>query len=154
MFGRVHRHAMLLRTLTPIKGTPRITVRCKPSFEYNSRLPVIEYGTAHVKYVGAEQTIRLTSDISCSYILKEVPFLLREEQHFVLCPDEPLTRSLTDIIKDFKANTEDFWTEWCKYVNLPFEYQKHVLRASLILRISAFDDTGAIPNALTSSIPF
>ena len=87
-----------------------------------------------------------------SFVINEMPFILLEDKHFILSLDESIGRSLKDIIKDFENNTKTFWQEWCMYVNLPFEFQKEVLRSSMIIRISAFDESGGLLNCMTTSI--
>ncbi|GAG31417.1 unnamed protein product, partial [marine sediment metagenome] len=44
-------------------------------------------------------------------------------------------------------------TEWVRYLGIPFEWQDAVIRAAITLKLNAFDDTGAIVAAMTTSIP-
>lgn len=87
-------------------------------------------------------------------MLNSIPFVLHEDKHFIISTDETITRSLVDTVKDFLSNTKAYWAEWVKYLNLPFEFQKFVLRSAIMLRICIFDDSGCIMKAMTSSIPY
>ena len=145
---------MLVRKISPIKGFPLVTVRCKPSFNYNAVFPTVECGSNHIRFEGPNQIVRLSTDLAVSYVINEIPFMLSEDKHFIISTDESITKSLVDTVKDFSANTKAFWGEWCKYVNMPFEFQKYVLRCALTLRICVFDDSGAIVKSLTASIPY
>lgn len=33
-------------------GTPNVTIRCRPSFNYNAILPTVESGANHIRYDG------------------------------------------------------------------------------------------------------
>ena len=59
-----------------IPGIRRITIRVRPTFEYGSTRPQTSFGSNHARFIGAETTLRVTSDIGPSYILNETPFLL------------------------------------------------------------------------------
>src|SRR5690606_17225093 len=38
-------------------------------------------------------------------------------------------------------------------LSIPFEWQEEIIRAAITLKLAAFDDTGAVVAALTTSIP-
>jgi hypothetical protein len=40
--------------VTPVKGTPSISVICRASIHYNSQFPDIETGSNHIKFEGNE----------------------------------------------------------------------------------------------------
>lgn len=86
--------SMLIRIITPINCSPSITIRCRPSFHYNSIFPTLENGANHIKYEGPGIIARLQTNIPVSYILDEVPFVLQEEKYIIICGDEPLTKSV------------------------------------------------------------
>src|SRR5690606_33853141 len=48
---------------------------------------------------------------------------------------------------------EAYWLEWSRYLAIPFEWQNAVIRAAITLKLSAYEDTGAIIAAMTTSIP-
>lgn len=49
--------------------------------------------------------------------------------------------------------TLDYWREWVRYLGLPFEWQDAVIRSAITLKLSNFEETGAIIAAMTTSIP-
>jgi GH15 family glucan-1,4-alpha-glucosidase len=40
-----------------------------------------------------------------------------------------------------------------RFLGIPFEWQEAVIRAAITLKLNAYDDTGAIIAAMTTSIP-
>ncbi|MDX1581738.1 MAG: glycoside hydrolase family 15 protein, partial [Alphaproteobacteria bacterium] len=71
----------------------------------------------------------------------------------VLGPDETLSEGLLAAGRDFLEQTEQYWQEWCRYLSLPFEWQPAVIRAAITLKMSSFEESGAIIAAATTSIP-
>ena len=46
-----------------------------------------------------------------------------------------------------------YWRNWSRALSLPLEWQDAVIRAAITLKLSLFEDTGAIVAAMTTSIP-
>src|SRR5262249_45044558 len=46
-----------------------------------------------------------------------------------------------------------YWRRWIKGSRIPRDYQKHVIRSALALKLHQFEDTGAIIASSTTSIP-
>jgi GH15 family glucan-1,4-alpha-glucosidase len=53
----------------------------------------------------------------------------------------------------FFGETRKYWHRWVRFLGIPFEWQEAVIRAAITLKLSAYDDTGAIVAAMTTSIP-
>ncbi|MCW5590946.1 MAG: glycoside hydrolase family 15 protein, partial [Burkholderiales bacterium] len=47
----------------------------------------------------------------------------------------------------------DYWHDWVRDLSIPFEWQDEIIRAAITLKLAAYDDTGAVVAALTTSIP-
>ena len=152
-YGRTFRPPMILRQVIPLSGTPRVTIRLRPTCDYGSRLPEITRGSNHVRYVMPDLTLRLTTDAPVTYVLEEVPFLLETPVTFVLGPDETLSGAVGATFRDFCDQTEHYWREWVRYLSLPFEWQTAVIRAAITLKLSYFEESGAVIAAPTTSIP-
>ncbi len=152
-FGRVFRPTMLVRHIRPLSGTPRIQVRLRPTYNHGTRQPERTRGSNHIRYVMPDLTLRLTTDAAVSYIYDEIPFVLESPITLVLGPDESLTEGAGETGKDFHDRTDDYWREWCRYLSIPFEWQEAVVRAAITLKLSSFEESGAIIAAPTTSIP-
>lgn len=152
-FGRVYRPGMLIRQVVPIAGAPRVRVRLRPTYGFGREDPETTHGSNHIRYVMPDLTLRLTTNGSVSYILEEVPFILETPLALILGPDESLTPAVTECVRDFLEKTDEYWKEWCRYLSLPFEWQEQVIRAAITLKLSNFEESGAIIAAPTTSIP-
>ncbi|MEQ1438961.1 glycoside hydrolase family 15 protein [Fontimonas sp. SYSU GA230001] len=153
MHGRSFRPQMIVRSILPLAGSPRIRVRIRPSFDYGQTAPTITRGSNHLRYVGPERTLRLTTDAPASYILSETPFLIERRTNLILGPDETLLEAVDHVARRFDEETESWWRDWTRRLALPLEWQDAVIRAAITLKLCTFEETGAIVAALTTSIP-
>ncbi len=151
-FERMFRPAVLIRRVRRMHGRPRITVRIKPLFGWGAQQPGITRGGNHVRYVGPEQTLRLTTDAPVSYILDETPFIVDRPISRILGPDETLLDEIEPTSRRHLERTIDHWHGWVRVLSIPFEWQDAVIRAAITLMLCNFEETGAIVAALTTSI--
>jgi len=152
-FGRVFRPMMLVRRITRIAGNPRIRYRVRPACEFGASRPQITWGSHHIRYVTPELTLRLTTDASISAVMEERAVFLDSSNTFLLGPDESISESIGELGRHFHEETRAYWQQWVRYLAIPFEWQDAVIRAAITLKLNAFDDTGAIVAAVTTSIP-
>ncbi|MCB2106982.1 MAG: glycoside hydrolase family 15 protein, partial [Rhodobacteraceae bacterium] len=152
-FGRRFRPMALVRYLKPIKGTPRIRLRIRPTFDYGAQPASITRGANHVRYVGPDHTVRLTTNAPVTYVLGEDWFHLERPLSFFLGPDESLTIPVEDTTGEFLDLTVSYWREWVRTLAVPLEWQEAVIRAAITLKLCWFEETGAIVAAMTTSIP-
>jgi GH15 family glucan-1,4-alpha-glucosidase len=150
--GRMFRPRMMVRTLRPVAGRPKVLLRMRPSFEHGSLRPAVTHGSNHVRWVGAEQALRCTTNAPVSYLLAETPFCLEEALSFVFGADEALYGGVADTARDFMERTERFWRLWSRGLALPLEWQEAVIRAAITLKLCSFEETGAIVAAMTTSV--
>ncbi len=150
---RLFQPVTLVRRLQRVAGSPRIVVRLRPTFEYGRSRPAVTMGSNHLRYVGPEFTLRLTTDASLTWILEERAFLLDDQVTFLLGPDETVPGALGEVGRHFIEDTLAYWHDWVRRLAIPFEWQGAVIRAAITLQQNQFDDTGAIVAAMTSSIP-
>ncbi len=68
--GRTYRPVMIVRRLRAVIGNPRIRVRIKPAMDYGARQPEVTHGSNHIRYVIPNNTVRLTTDVPISFVLK------------------------------------------------------------------------------------
>ncbi len=151
--GRFYRPTMLVRRVRPLRGTPRVRVSLAPRFDWGRQIPAITSGSNHIRYVGEQQTLRLQTDASISHVLAHTPFLLTHELNFLLGPDETLEGGIGETARHFEQETRAYWRDWSQRLALPLEWQDAVIRAAITLKLSLYEDTGAIVAAMTTSIP-
>jgi GH15 family glucan-1,4-alpha-glucosidase len=152
-FGRMYCPVMLVRQLRCLAGSPRITVRLRPSRDYGSARAATTFGSNHVRYLCGGFVLRATTDYSISALLEEIPVVLQGTASFVLGPDETLQGAAGETARRFLEETASYWREWVRDLSIPFEWQDAVIRAAIALKLSVVDDTGAVAAAVTTSIP-
>jgi GH15 family glucan-1,4-alpha-glucosidase len=152
-FGRTFRPMMLVRRVRRVTGGPRITVRVRPACDYGAARPEITWGSNHIRYVGPELVLRLTTEASITAVLQETPFFLEDSITLLLGPDETVHEAPSEVGRRFFEETAQFWRAWVRTLAIPYEWQGAVIRAAITLKLNAFDDTGAIVAAMTTSIP-
>jgi GH15 family glucan-1,4-alpha-glucosidase len=150
---RMFRPLTMVRRVKVLHGTPRVRVLVRPRFDWGRVQPTLTQGSHHIRYVGTPQTLRLTSDAPLSYVLEETYFLMDRQMNFILGPDETLMGGIEDTAREFEQETTAYWTTWVRRLAIPLEWQDAVIRAAITLKLSLFEDTGAIVAAMTTSIP-
>ena len=150
---RMFRPLMLVRRVRLLGSPLRIRVRLRPRYDWGRLAPQVTQGSHHVRYVGPEQTLRLNTDMSLNYLLEEAFFLLDQTTNFLLGPDETLEGGIGDTAHAFEKETINYWRTWSRRLAVPLEFQDVVIRAALTLKLSLYEDTGAIIAAMTTSIP-
>ena len=151
--SRYFRPMTLVRRVKPIAGAPRIRVMLDVRFDWGRYDPAITQGSNHLRFVGDAFTVRLTTDAPITHLRKRQPFVLTREHNFLLGADESLTDGIADTARLFEQETMSYWRKWSQRLHIPLEWQTAVIRAAITLKLSLFEDTGAIVAAMTTSIP-
>lgn len=152
-YGRMFRPMMLVRRVKRLSGSPRLTVRLRPAQADGSSRPETTWGSNHIRYVAPSLTLRLTTDASLTSILQERAFFLEDTITLLLGADETLHEGASETGRRFLDETTQYWREWVRSLATPYEWQEAVIRAAITLKLNAYDDTGAIVAAMTTSIP-
>jgi GH15 family glucan-1,4-alpha-glucosidase len=153
LHGRMFAPAMLVRIVRRTTGRPRIALKVRPAIDYGSERAEIRCGAHHISYSGMSQSMRLTTDAPVSAVIDERPFFLHESVTLLMGPDETVDGSPHEVGRSFYERTQAYWHRWVRNLAIPFEWQDVVIRAAITLKLNAFDDTGAIVAAVTTSIP-
>jgi len=152
-FGRIFRPTTLMRIIKPFGETPRIRIRLRPVFHYGLHAPQITRGSNHIRYVGTDTSLRLTTNAALTYLLEETPFILEDQVVLMLGPDESLRGPVLETGREFLEQTIAYWRALTMRLSVPFEWQEPVIRAAITLKLCSFEETGGIVAAMTTSIP-
>ena len=98
-------------------------------------------------------TLRLSTDAPVSHVLSGQAFVLTREHNFLLGADETLVDGIADTARHFEQETTAYWRSWSRALAIPLEWQDAVIRAAITLKLSLYEETGAIVAAMTTSIP-
>lgn len=152
-YGRSFHPTQLIRRIEPLSGLPRIVCRVRPTFDYGQPAAASSQGSNHIRYSSGASHIRVTTDLAVSYIVHETPFALTHPVTLVIGGDEPIESAIDPMSREFLDETRDFWISWVRGLAIGYDWQPEVIRAAISLKLCAFEETGAIIAALTTSIP-
>ena len=151
--SRYFRPMTLVRRVKAIHGAPRIRVVLDVCFDWGRQAAQVTRGSNHLRFVGDELALRLNTDAPISHLLSRQPFVITGEFNFLLGTDEPLQEGIADTARLFEQETVMYWRKWSQRLHIPLEWQDAVIRAAITLKLSLYEDTGAIVAAMTTSIP-
>jgi GH15 family glucan-1,4-alpha-glucosidase len=151
--GRMFRPLTLIRRVKVLSGSPRMRVIIRPRFDWGRFAPELTRGSSHVRYVGPGMSLRLNTDVPINYVLAESFFVVDRPMNFILGPDETLMGGIEDTARHFEQETVSYWRAWSRALSIPLEWQEAVIRSAITLKMSLYEDTGAIIAAMTTSIP-
>ena len=151
--GRIYRPGAFIRIIRPVRGAPRVRIRLRLATDWCTGLAERTFGSNHIRYAGAAVTLRLTTNCPVSHVIEERVFRLEDELALFLGPDEPFAGEVLSTSLNMLRETKTYWREWVRTLALPLEWQKVVIRAAITLKLCAYEETGAIVAALTTSIP-
>ena len=150
---RYYKPLMLIRKIEPLEGNPRITVKCKPVYEYGKNKMLANRGSNHIHYQGSDEQMQLSTNVSLNYILDEKAFILNETKYLILTYGYNLDAPIVSTAENFLRETISYWRLWIKHSSIASFYQPLVIRSALVLKIHQYEDTGAIIAASTTSLP-
>ena len=152
-YDRYYKPLMLIRKVEPISGSPKIRIECQPVTERGQIQLTPSQGSNHIRYMGIDQELRLTTNAPLTYVCEKKSFALQRPVYLVLTYGRPLEAPIESTSERFLQSTREYWQAWVKSTSIPNFHQRLVLRSALILKIHQFEDTGAIIAASTTSLP-
>lgn len=151
--GRYATPLEVCRIVRPISGTPRIAVDFAPRPDY-ARGAGATLVTQHgVDILDAGAPVHLFSNLPGDYIVEHREIALRTPLYFVLSWGDRLETPTLASLEHALSETILGWRLWAKTCALPSFAPSHVLRSALTLKMHAYEQTGAIIAAATTSIP-
>jgi len=150
---RVFRPAQLVRRIQPLQGHPRVRFIVRPRSQWGATKPAVTHGSNHLRFVGASDTLRLTTNAPLSYVIQETWVSLFGPVSMLLGPDETLHGGIEQTAREFEEQTALYWRYWTRRLALPYEWQEAVIRSAITLKMCQYEETGAIVAAMTTSIP-
>jgi pentatricopeptide repeat protein len=152
-YNRIFRPVSFARLVKPVAGAPRIRVRLEPATDYGARPCDRTWGSNHIRYVGSQIALRMTTNAPVGHIVHGRTFRAEGEYAFFLGPDETFAGDVLTSVRLMAEETNTYWREWVRTLALPLQWQQEVIRAAIALKLCVFEETGAIVAALTTSVP-
>jgi GH15 family glucan-1,4-alpha-glucosidase len=152
-YDRNYHPAMVVRIVRRLAGRPRLRMLLQPAENYGERERRTTVGSHHIRYLGRDADLRMTTNGSVAVIQEQRVFVLEDTLAFILGPDETIHESVTLLSQRLLDATREYWTDWVRSLAVPFEWQEAVIRAAITLKLCSYEDTGAIIAAVTTSVP-
>jgi GH15 family glucan-1,4-alpha-glucosidase len=150
---RYYKPLMLIRKIEVLKGNPQIVVKCQPVADYGRTIPEQSLGSNHIRFQGFDSQVRLTTNISLSYVIDKQGFVLNEPKYLVLTYGSAIEGGIEETAESFLTKTTNYWRKWVKATSIVDFHQRSGIRSALLLKIYQYEDTGAIIAAATTSLP-
>ncbi len=141
------------RLLRPLEGRPRLAVRFDPRPDYARERPTLLAAEHGLAFEGAGRPYTLQTNLPLDYVLGGRAFTLDAPRFFTL--DYGLVgapQHLDDIHRELDLTIAG-WRQWARNSSLPGFADEDVMRSALCLKLHAYEDTGAIIAATTTSVP-
>jgi GH15 family glucan-1,4-alpha-glucosidase len=145
--------AEIHRLIRPIDGTPRIRVVFEPRPDYARKPPEIIPDAQGIEVQGGPLRSFLRTNVPPPYFEGGQPVRVDRPLFFVLSSGRPTIYDTSAAVANALEVTIKGWREWVRATNLPSFAPEAVLRSALCLKLHAYNDTGAIIAAATTSLP-
>jgi GH15 family glucan-1,4-alpha-glucosidase len=143
----------IVRLIEPLGGRPVVRVRLRPCANYGSETPRVTRGSHNLAYQAGTASFRVTTNASLSAIADESSFVVDSPVAFILGVDQTVEEAPQTLAVSLLEETREYWQDWVRGLWIPFDWQEAVIRAAISLKLSSYEDTGAVLAALTTSIP-
>lgn len=152
-YGRIFRPHALYRIVEPIQGTPLLKVVCDPVIGWEKTKPKAIRGSSHIRFDFRNDSLRLNTNMSLTYLLNQISVPVQEKIYFGLSWGSSLEEDLADVSERFLRKTLEYWRHWVQHCSIPSLHQAQTIRSALALKLHCYEDTGAILASLTTSLP-
>ena len=152
--GLRHRAPLrMVRMMRPLRGRPRLSVELDPRPDY-ARTEASIVPTDHGVIIGgAGVPLTLYSNLPAPYLTNGSEFTLDRPRYFVLdCGSQHPPMHLDEVNHELDLTIAG-WRAWAQSCWLPGFKDDEVIRSALCLKLHAYNETGAIIAATTTSIP-
>ncbi|AQQ09267.1 Trehalase [Sedimentisphaera cyanobacteriorum] len=154
--GFYHCPPEVVRFIRHIKGEPEVMIKCDPRPAYAKDGTVVSKNGEYIKYStkkGAYESVYLYTDFSFDDVIASKPVKITTNHFLLLGYNQKLFRPDLDWIELEYQRTRVYWMGWVSKTKVYTNYQKEVERSSLVLKLLAYQKTGAILAAATTSLP-
>ena len=154
--GIYHCPPDIIRYIRPVSGTPKFRVHFQPRPAYAQHETKIVATEGFIKAMttkGSYESIYLYTNLPFDKIVSAKPIELKQEAFLALSYNQKLFKPDIDWVRLEYQRTKVYWLGWLGKTQAFTKYQKEVERSSLVLKLLAYQKTGAILAAVTTSLP-
>jgi len=154
--GLYHCPPDIIRYIRHLSGRPQIRIHYRPRPAYAQYPTKVEMTNEFIKHLtikGQYESVYLYTDLPFENVANAGNITIERDCFLLLSYNQKLIRPDLDRIKLEFEQTKVYWMGWLAKTKVFTRYQKEVERSSLILKLLAYQKTGAILAAATTSLP-
>jgi GH15 family glucan-1,4-alpha-glucosidase len=154
--GMYHCPPDIVRYIRHISGKPEIRVVYDPRPAYSQHEVKKEVRDEYIKHVttgGSYESTYLYSDLDYQRIADGEPLVINRDCYFLLSYNQKLMELSLDTILLEYEKTRVYWMDWSATTRRFARFNDEITRSALVLKLLAFQKTGAILAAVTTSLP-
>ncbi len=154
--GLYHNPPDIVRYIRVISGRPKIRIHYQPRPAYaqhRTRTEITDEFIKHLTVKGQYESVYLYTDLPFEKVVNAKPVTLQKDCFLLLSYNQKLFTPDFDFVKLEFERTKVYWMGWVAKTKIVTGYQKEVERSSLVLKLLAYQKTGAILAAATTSLP-
>ncbi|MBN2134052.1 MAG: glycoside hydrolase family 15 protein [Sedimentisphaerales bacterium] len=154
--GTYHCPPDVIRYIRHLSGKPhvRIVYDPRPAYARNPvRTTVTDEFIKHCTTRGAYESVYLYSDLPLKKIAAGELVSIERDHFLLLSYNQKLVHPEIDWALLELERTKVYWMGWLARTTLVSEYREAVERSALVLKLLAYQETGAILAAVTTSLP-
>ncbi|MEJ2703857.1 MAG: glycoside hydrolase family 15 protein [Sedimentisphaerales bacterium] len=154
--GLYHCPPEIIRYIRHLSGKPQIRIHYQPRPAYAqhpTRMEITDEFIKHLTTKGQYESVYLYTDLPFEAVANAGPVTIERDCFLLLNYNQKLVRPDLDWIQLEFERTKVYWLGWVAKTKVFTHYQKQVERSSLVLKLLAYQKTGAILAAATTSLP-
>ena len=154
--GQYHCPPDIIRYIRLVSGRPEISIEYDPRPVYATRPVRCEIRREYIKHLtnkGAYESMYLYSDLDHGKVAGGEPIVITRDCYLLMSYNQKLVELNLDAILLEYEKTRVYWMDWSSKTRRFARYNEEIIRSALALKLLAFQKTGAILAAVTTSLP-
>lgn len=146
----------ILRFIRVLSGRPKVRIRYNPRpnyAEYPIEAQITSKFIKHFTTGGTYESLYLYSDLPFDDIVEQESITLEKDCFLLVSYNQKLTPPTLDWVELEFERTKVYWMGWISKTTIVTKYPAEVERSALVLKLLAYQKTGAILAAVTTSLP-
>jgi GH15 family glucan-1,4-alpha-glucosidase len=154
--SRYYTPSDVVRILRPVKGKPVISIQYHPRLRYaeNGIHTDIQEGTIKSYTVDKpHESVYLYTNMDHEKVVNHEPIELNKDRFMLLSYNQKLEKPTIHSLMLELERTKVYWMSWAAESPYLGEYHAIIERSALAMKLLAYQKTGAVLAAVTTSIP-
>ncbi len=146
----------IIRYVKVVKGTPEVMVNYDPQLCYAATETFSMCTDLYLKNYtkkGPYESVYLYSNIDLVLIQQKKKFSLNNDCYFWISYNQKINKPDLESAHFEMARTKDYWLDWSSRTKKFSKYNDVISRSALALKLLAYQKSGAILAAVTTSLP-